>query len=65
MILIDNLLFTPNGKVHRLLTKLAFKIFTPISTFILGQKNIALKMAVQYDVSAVFMEKTKQIMVII
>ena len=52
---IDNLLFTPNGKVHRLLTKLAFKnILHPFQPFILGQKNIALKMAVMYDVPAVF-----------
>jgi len=52
---IDNLLFTPNGKVHRLLTKLAFKnILHPFQPFILGQKNIALKMAVMYDIPAVF-----------
>lgn len=52
---IDNLLFTPNGKVHRLLTKLAFEnILHPFQPFIIGQKNIALKMAVMYDVNAVF-----------
>jgi N-acetyl sugar amidotransferase len=52
---IDNILLTPNGKVHRLLTKLAFKnILHPFQPFILGQKNIALKMAVLHDVSAVF-----------
>jgi N-acetyl sugar amidotransferase len=52
---IDNLLFTPNGKVHRLLTKLAFEnILHPFQPFIIGQKNIALKMAVMYDVNAIF-----------
>tara|TARA_Y100000994_G_scaffold224761_2_gene206670 strand:+ start:8099 stop:9376 length:1278 start_codon:yes stop_codon:yes gene_type:complete len=52
---IDNLLFTPNGKVHRLLTKLALEnLLHPFQPFIIGQKNIALKMAVLYDVEAVF-----------
>ena len=52
---IDNLLFTPNGKVHRLLTKLAFEnILHPFQPFIIGQKNIALKMAIMYNVNAVF-----------
>jgi hypothetical protein len=52
---IDNLLFTPDGRVHRLLTRLAFEnILHPFQPFIIGQKNIALKMAVKYDVKAVF-----------
>ena len=52
---IDNIMFTPNGRVHRLLTKIAFEnILHPFQPFIIGQKNIALKMAVLYNVSAVF-----------
>ena len=52
---IDNILFTPNGRVHRLLTKLAFKnILHPFQPFILGQKNIALKMALKYNVKTMF-----------
>ena len=38
----DNILFTPNGKVHRLLSKLAFEnLLHPFQPFILGQKYIA------------------------
>ena len=52
---IDNIMFTPNGKVHRLLTKLAFEnILHPFQPFIIGQKNSALKMAVLYNVNNVF-----------
>jgi N-acetyl sugar amidotransferase len=52
---IDNIMFTPNGRVHRLLTKIAFEnILHPFQPFIIGQKNIALKMAVLYNVNAVF-----------
>ena len=37
----DNILFTPNGKLHRLLTKLAFEnLFHPFQPFIIGQKII-------------------------
>ncbi len=51
----DNQLFTPNGRVHRLLTRLAVeKIFHPFQPFILGQKNLAPKMSALYDIPLVF-----------
>jgi N-acetyl sugar amidotransferase len=51
----DNVLITPNGKVHRLLTRLAFdKLFHPFQPFILGQKNLAPKMSALHDVPLVF-----------
>lgn len=50
-----NILFTPDGKVHRLLTRLAFKnLLHPFQPFILGQKNIGAKFALKYDVPLVF-----------
>lgn len=51
----DNILFTPNGKVHRLLTRLAFKnLLHPFQPFILGQKNIGVRFALKYDIKLVF-----------
>jgi N-acetyl sugar amidotransferase len=51
----DNVLFTPNGKVHRLLTRLSFlNILHPFQPFILGQKNIGVIYALKYDVPLVF-----------
>jgi N-acetyl sugar amidotransferase len=51
----DNILLTPNGRVHRLLTRLAVEnLFHPFQPFILGQKNLAPKMAVLHDVPLVF-----------
>jgi len=51
----DNILFTPNGQVHRLLTRLAYKnLLHPFQPFILGQKNIGVKFALKYDVPLVF-----------
>lgn len=51
----DNQLFTPNGRVHRLLTRLSVDVlFHPFQAFILGQKNLAPKMSVLYDVPLVF-----------
>jgi len=51
----DNVLFTPNGRVHRLLTRLAVEqLLHPFQPFILGQKNLAPKLAVQYDIQLVF-----------
>lgn len=50
----DNILFTPNGKVHQLLTKLAFEnLLHPFQPFILGQKNLAPKMAALYKIPLV------------
>jgi N-acetyl sugar amidotransferase len=51
----DNITFKPNGRVHRLLTKLAVEnLLHPFQTFILGQKNLAPKIALHYDVPLVF-----------
>ncbi|MBZ0092120.1 MAG: N-acetyl sugar amidotransferase [Sulfuricellaceae bacterium] len=51
----DNILVTPNGRVHRLLTKLAFlNLGHPFQPFILGQRNIGPKMALQHNVKLVF-----------
>lgn len=51
----DNILFTPNPKVHRLITRLAVEnIFHPFQPFILGQKNLAPKVASLYDIPLVF-----------
>lgn len=51
----DNDTFKPNGKVHRLLTRLAIEnLLHPFQTFILGQKNLAPKMALRYGVPLIF-----------
>jgi len=47
----DNITFKPNGQVHRLLTRLAIEqLLHPFQTFILGQKNLAPKIALQYGI---------------
>jgi N-acetyl sugar amidotransferase len=51
----DNITFKPNGRVHRLLTRLAIEnLLHPFQTFILGQKNLAPKIAMQYDIRLIF-----------
>lgn len=51
----DNYLCTPNGRVHRLLTRLAVeRLFHPFQPFILGQKGLAPKMAKLFNVPLVF-----------
>jgi len=51
----DNYLMTPNGRVHRLLTRLAVEhLLHPFQPFVLGQKSIAAKMAAQFDIPLVF-----------
>lgn len=50
----DNILVTPNGKAHRMLTKLAFEnLMHPFQPFIIGQKNIAPRMSVLHNISLV------------
>lgn len=52
---IDNILFTPNGKLHRLLTKLAFKnLCHPFQPFIIGQKLIGPRIAQNFNIKYVF-----------
>ena len=51
----DNYLCTPNGRVHRLLTRLALEnLFHPFQPFILGQKQIAAKLAPKFGVPLIF-----------
>lgn len=51
----DNILETPNGRVHRLLTRLATEIlFHPFQPFILGQKSIAAKASITHGIPLVF-----------
>lgn len=50
----DNILFTPNGSVHRKLTRLAFtNLGHPFQPFILGQKNLPPKLAVKFGIPLV------------
>ena len=51
----DNYLHTPNGRVHRLLTRLAVeKLLHPFQAFILGQKSLAPKMALLFNIPLIF-----------
>lgn len=51
----DNILFTPNGRVHRLLTKLAFEnLVHPFQPFIIGQRQIGPRFALMYTIPLVF-----------
>jgi len=51
----DNVTYRPNGQVHRLLTQLAVEnLLHPFQPFILGQKNLPPKLALQYDIPLVF-----------
>jgi len=51
----DNISFNRNGRAMRILTKLSIEnIFHPFQTFILGQKNIAPKLALKYNIPLVF-----------
>jgi len=51
----DNISFWPNGKVHRLLTKLAFiNLLHPFQPFIFGQKYLAPKIALKNGIKLVF-----------
>ena len=51
----DNISFTRNGEVMKLLTKLSIEnIFHPFQTFILGQKNLAPKIAAKYGINLIF-----------
>ena len=51
----DNYLFTPNGKIHRLLTRNATKnLLHPFQPFILGQKTFVAKMAAKFNIPLIF-----------
>jgi N-acetyl sugar amidotransferase len=51
----DNYLMTPNGRVHRLLTRLSTELlFHPFQAFMFGQKALAPKMASLFNIPLVF-----------
>ena len=51
----DNLTFNQNGKVMKLLTRLSIEnLLHPFQTFILGQKNIAPKIAAKFGIPLIF-----------
>ena len=51
----DNFTLTPNGKVHRLLTRLSVDLLLhPFHTFVLGQKTLAAKMALSHNIPMIF-----------
>ena len=51
----DNFLYTPNGKIHRLLTRNAtINLLHPFQPFILGQKTFVAKMAAQLNIPMIF-----------
>ena len=51
----NNLLISPNGTIHRKLTRLAFEnIGHPFQPFIFGQRSVGPKVAIQHDISLIF-----------
>lgn len=51
----DNVTFKPNGKAQQLLTRLAIEnLLHPFQTFILGQKNLAPKIAMKFGIPLIF-----------
>ncbi|MGE0754105.1 MAG: N-acetyl sugar amidotransferase [Alphaproteobacteria bacterium] len=51
----DNHLVTPNGRTHRLLTRLATeRLLHPFQPFIIGQRHLAAKMAALFDIKLIF-----------
>ena len=51
----DNLSFNRNGKAMKILTKISIEnLFHPFQTFILGQKNLAPKLALKLNIPLVF-----------
>jgi N-acetyl sugar amidotransferase len=52
---VDNYLCTPNGRVHRLVTRLAVEnLFHPFQPFIFGQKFLAPKLSALFGIPLVF-----------
>ena len=52
---LDNILFSPNGRVHRVLTKLAFlNLLHPFQPFIIGQKIIGPLIALKFGINLIF-----------
>lgn len=52
---LDNILFTPNGKLHRILTRLAFiNLLHPFQPFIVGQRIIGPRIAAKFGIKHIF-----------
>jgi N-acetyl sugar amidotransferase len=52
---LDNVLYTPNGKIYRYLTRCAFdNMLHPFQPFVFGQKNTGPKMSKAFNVPLVF-----------
>ena len=51
----DNYLMTPNGRVHRLLTRLSTELLLhPFQAFMLGQKSLAPKISLLFGIPLIF-----------
>ncbi len=51
----DNFLFSPNGRIHRMLTRNAtLNLLHPFQPFIMGQKTFVTKMAIRFRVPLIF-----------
>lgn len=51
----DNVTFKPNGRAQKILTRLSIEnLLHPFQTFMLGQKNLAPKMAMKFGIPLVF-----------
>jgi len=52
---LDNILVTPNSRVHRILTRLAFiNLIHPFQPFIIGQKLVAPRFSALYGIPLIF-----------
>lgn len=52
---LDNVLYSPNGRLHRLLTRLAFEnLAHPFQPFIIGQKLVGPRLSSLYGIPLVF-----------
>jgi len=50
-----NILYTPDSRIHRLLTRLAVdNLFHPFQPFVIGQKSLAPKLAILHKIPLVF-----------
>ncbi len=51
---LDNILFTPNGKLHSYLTKISFQnLLHPFQPFIIGQKIVGPKIAEKFNIKLI------------
>ena len=57
---VPNFLYTPNGKIHGKLTRLAFEnILHPFQPFIMGQRHFASHMAKLFNIKLIFMGESQ------